>query len=283
MTATPIPRTLAMTLYGDMNISVVAERPQGRGNVRTLWFGSERRQAVYSWCGGVLAEGAQAYIVCPWVDSEGTWGTPAEGGSLSDRQAGASGGKNAVRVFEDVKKKFPERSVELLHGKMKSEEKKVAMRRFREGEADILVSTSLIEVGVDVPKARFMVIENAEKFGLAQLHQLRGRIGRGSGDSFCVVLSDSELPETVERLEAFVETESGFEIAEKDLLQRGAGELHGQRQHGIIPFRIGDMTRDGEWMAKAKRAAGALIEKDPQLQMPDHAVIRRVLAERFTL
>ncbi len=272
MTATPIPRTLAMTLYGDMDISVVAERPQGRGIVRSLWFGMDRREAVYAWCRAVLKEGAagqesgqaQVYVVCPWVDSEKTLDV-----------------KNALRVFEEVKKLFPDRVVELLHGKMRSGEKTATMRRFREGKADILVSTSLIEVGVDVPRARFMIIENAEKFGLAQLHQLRGRIGRGSGDSFCFVLSDSEFPETAERLEAFVRTESGFEIAEKDLVQRGAGELHGRKQHGAIRFRIGDLALDGALMTKAKGAARALIEKDPLLQMPEHALIKRVLAERF--
>ena len=264
MTATPIPRTLAMTLYGDMDISVVSERPGGRGSVRSLWFGTKERRAVYSWCGAVLEEGAQAYIVCPWVDSEK-----------------ASDTKNAVRVFEEVKKSFPGRGIELLHGKMRSEEKTAAMRRFREGKAEILVSTTLVEVGVDVPNARFMIIENAEKFGLAQLHQLRGRIGRGAGDSFCVVLSDSELPETAERLEVFVETESGFEIAEKDLTQRGAGELGGKKQHGMIRFRIGDLALDGALMTKAKNAAGVLIKKDPALLTSEHAIIKRKLMERY--
>lgn len=264
MTATPIPRTLAMTLYGDMDISVVSERPGGRGSIRSLWFGTKERQAVYSWCGAVLEEGAQAYIVCPWLDSE----------KVSDA-------KNAVRVFEDAKKRFPGLEVQLLHGKMRPEEKAAAMKRFRDGKAKILVSTTLVEVGLDVSNARFMIIENAEKFGLAQLHQLRGRIGRGAGDSFCVILSDSDLPETVERLEVFVETESGFDIAEKDLAQRGAGELGGKKQHGIIRFRIGDLALDGALMAKAKNAAKVLIEKDPALSMSEHAVIKRRLMERY--
>jgi len=261
MTATPIPRTLAMTLYGDMDISEIVEKPKGRLPIRTLLFRSEHHRAVYRWLENVLEEGSQAFVVCPRVD--------------------VGGEKGAIAHAEELKKVFSRRKVALLHGRMKSAEKNAVMGVFKEGKADLLVTTVLIEVGVDVPNARFMLIENAEKFGLAQLHQLRGRIGRGSEESFCVLFSDSEEPETRQRLDAFAQTESGFEIAEKDLEQRGSGELHGQKQHGLLELRIGDLVRDAELLKRAKEEARSLIEKDPELSAPANRALRRLVQERF--
>ena len=243
MTATPIPRTLAMTLYGDMDVSVIAEKPGGRAPVRTLWFRSEHRRAVYRWLEAVLEEGAQAFVVCPWVDAE--------------KDASA---KNAVAHHEELKKEFAGRKLALLHGRMKSADKNAVMRAFGAGSVDVLVSTVLVEVGVDVPRARFMIIENAENFGLAQLHQLRGRIGRGSDEAFCVLFSDSENAETAQRLGAFIETDSGFEIAEKDLAQRGAGEFCGKKQHGFLRLAIGDLVQDAELLKIAKIEARKIVE-----------------------
>ncbi len=264
MTATPIPRTLAMTLYGDMDISVIAEKPGGRTPVKTLWFREQERQAVHSWMDSVLEEKSQAFVICPWVDT-------SVGPSV----------KNATAHYETLQKEFPQRRVALLHGRMQVAEKNRVMRAFHEGQYDILVSTVLIEVGVDVPRARFMIIENAEKFGLAQLHQLRGRIGRGGGEAHCILFSESEAPETAERLDAFTMTESGFDIAEMDLAQRGAGELHGQKQHGLPQFKIGGLARDMNILLKAKGEARAILEKDPSLSMAGHRPLRKLLRGRF--
>ncbi len=264
MTATPIPRTLAMTLYGDMDISVIAEKPGGRTPVKTLWFREEERRAVHSWMDSVLGEKAQAFVICPWVDTN----------------AGPSV-KNATTHYEALRKEFPHRRIALLHGRMKAAEKNAAMRAFSEGRYDILVSTVLVEVGVDVPRARFMIIENAEKFGLAQLHQLRGRIGRGGGEAYCILFSGADAPETSERLDAFIATESGFEIAEMDLAQRGAGELHGQRQHGMPQLKIGDLARDMKIMLKAKEEAREILRKDPLFSQPANRSLRKLMSGRF--
>ncbi len=261
MTATPIPQTLAMTLYGDMDVSVVAGRPKGRGIVQTLWFQNQERRSVYSWCKKILEEGGQAFVVCPLVDAKTMRGV-----------------KSASQVYEEAQEFLSGFKIALLHGKMKSQEKSRVMRQFKEGSILALISTVVVEVGVDVPNARFMIIENAEKFGLAQLHQLRGRVGRGAGDSHCVLLSDAASQESVQRLESFVETESGFEIAEKDLVLRGAGD--GQKQHGFLKFKIGDLAKDSEIMKKAKKAADALIEKDPQLAAPEHGLIKEKRQKR---
>ena len=264
MTATPIPRTLAMTLFGDMDISVIAEKPAGRLPVKTLWFREAERRAVYRWMESVIAEGSQAFVICPWVVS-------GEGPSV----------KNATAHYEALVKEFPGRRVALLHGRMKATEKTAVMRDFRAGLYAILVSTVLVEVGVDVPHARFMVIENAEKFGLAQLHQLRGRIGRDGGESHCILFSDSEAPETTERLDAFVSTESGFEIAEMDLAQRGAGDLHGQKQHGLLRLRIGDLGRDAKIMLQAKEEARVILEKDPGLSLLANRPLKKLMGGRL--
>lgn len=254
MTATPIPRSLAMTLYGDMDISVIAEKPKGRKPVRTLWLREEQRAAVYQWLGGVLEEGGQAYVVCPLV---------------------------APGVAEKMRDRFPEFPVGFLHGRMRTDQKQKTMQDFKEAKTRILVSTTVVEVGIDVPRARFMLVENAEKFGLAQLHQLRGRVGRGEDEAYCVLFSDSDSPQAAERLEALAATGSGFEIAEKDLEQRGAGQLHGARQHGLFELRIGDLALDAQLLKMAKEDARSLIETDPKLSSPAHRALGRKVLERY--
>ena len=264
MTATPIPRTLSMTLYGDMDVSVIAERPAGREPVKTYWVGEEKRQDVYRWLDTLIGAGAQAFVVCPQIDA----GKEEEG-------------SNAVESFKRLLKVFPHRRLALLHGRMKSAEKKKAMQDFKEKRADILVSTVVVEVGVDVPNARLMLIESAEQFGLAQLHQLRGRVGRGKEESYCVVFSESANPETVQRLSAFEEMHSGFDIAEKDLEQRGSGEFFGEKQHGLPRLRIGDLSKDAGLLRKAREEARRLVEGDARLELKQNRFLKRMVQERF--
>ncbi len=263
MTATPIPRTLSMTLYGDMDISVIAERPQGRQPVKTYWVGDEKREAVYRWVDTLIAEGGQIYVVCPQIDSD-----------ASEKI------KNVHASFEKMKEIFPNRHLSLLHGRMKGSEKKKIMQAFKERKSDILVSTVVLEVGVDVPNARCILIENAERFGLAQLHQLRGRVGRGSEESYCILFSEAMGAETAERLSAFESMDSGFEIAEKDLKQRGAGEFFGQKQHGLPQLRIGDLSKDAVLLVKAKEEARRIVELDPQLLRSENRLLKQMVLDQ---
>jgi len=239
MTATPIPRTLALTLFGDLDISVIDEMPPGRMPIETKWLGEDRTHAVWEVVRGEVAAGRQAYIVYPVIEE-------------SKREL-----KAAVKQFEILSRQtFPDLRVALLHGQMASEEKETVMERFRQGEIQILVSTSVIEVGVDVPNASVMVIEHAENFGLAQLHQLRGRIGRGSQRSVCILVSPDRITdEARERLETMVRTTDGFAIAEVDLKLRGPGEFFGTRQSGLVSFRIANPIRDHDWLELARREA----------------------------
>ncbi len=264
MTATPIPRTLSMTLYGDMDISVIVERPAGRQPVKTYWVQEDKREAVYRWLDILLKEGAQAYVVCPQIDSD-----------LSQVV------KSATESFRRLSDVFPKRRLLLLHGRMKSAEKKKVMQAFKERHADLLVSTVVIEVGIDMPNARCILIENAEQFGLAQLHQLRGRVGRGSQESYCILFSESVAPEAVERLSAFESMDSGFEIAEKDLEQRKGGELFGQKQHGLPKLRIGDLSKDRFILINAKQEARQTVERDGCLQLPEHRLLKQMVCDRF--
>ncbi len=239
MTATPIPRTLALTLFGDLDISVIDEMPPGRTPIETRWLNDDKAHAAWEVVRREVAAGQQAYIVYPVIEE-------------SKREL-----KAAVKQFEILSRQiFPDLSVALLHGQMASEEKETAMERFRKGEIQILVSTSVIEVGVDVPNATVMVIEHAENFGLAQLHQLRGRIGRGSQRSVCILVSPARITdEARERLETMVRTTNGFEIAEVDLKLRGPGEFFGTRQSGLLGFHIANPIRDHELLELARREA----------------------------
>ena len=266
MTATPIPRTLAGTLYGELDVSTMEDLPEGRRPVRTLWVHEKKRTEIYRFVEGLLAEGRQAYVVCPSVDK-------SKAGSL----------KSVAETHRELSQIFGARKVAYLHGRMKPDAKKKLMADFKAGASQILVSTVVIEVGVDVPNASVMIVENAERFGLAQLHQLRGRVGRGQWDSFCILFSDTEDPEAAERLSHFEKTSSGFEIAQKDLELRGGGDLLGSRQHGLPELRIGDLSRDMEIFAKARQAAIELAQKDPDLLRPEHKFLKLEIKKRFDL
>lgn len=265
LTATPIPRTLAMTLYGDLDVSVIREMPEGRKPVKTFWVGSSKRADVYSLLESELAAGRQGYVICPLIE-EGS---------------GPSALRAAGRVSAELSELLGHRRVGLLHGRMSAPEKKKVMEDFRERKLDVLVSTVVIEVGVNVPNATMMIVENAERFGLAQLHQLRGRVGRGSQEATCVLFSDSESPETAERLGALEETSDGFEVARRDLALRGAGELAGRRQHGMPELKLGDYVRDAALLERARALAEALLEEDPELARAEHRLLRRAIAERY--
>jgi len=270
MTATPIPRTLALTAYGDLDVSVIDEMPPGRTPVRTLLRSASERRDVVSRVRSALSSGRQAYIVYPLVE---------ESEKLEEVQA-------AVQMEEQWRSALPEARVGLLHGRLKSEEKERVMRRFASGELQLLVATTVIEVGVDVPNATVMVIEHAERFGLAQLHQLRGRVGRGADASSCVLVRHGRLSRVArERLEAMVRTQDGFAIAEKDLEIRGPGDFFGTRQWGLPTFRVSHLLRDRELLERAREEARRYaeeVERDPMAGAL-RAFLRERWAERFGL
>jgi ATP-dependent DNA helicase RecG len=246
MTATPIPRSLAMTVYGDLDVSIIDELPPGRTPIETRVFGEEGRQEVKKLIAREVRAGRQIYVVYPLVEE-------SEKMDLRD----------ATRRYEYLRDQvFPKFSVGLLHGRMKPEEKEEVMRRFIAGEIQILVSTTVIEVGVDVPNASVMVVEHAERFGLSQLHQLRGRVGRGAEKSFCMLLASEKQTEVArERLGIMEETNDGFRIAEKDLEIRGPGEVMGTRQAGLPEFRIANLVRDLDILQHARREAEFYINQ----------------------
>ncbi len=239
MTATPIPRSLAMTLYGDLDLVVIDSLPPGRKPVKTVWITSDKRDRLYKFLREKVKEGRQVYVVYPLVSESDTVDLLA-----------------AEEMYERMKKEiFPDLSLGLIHGKLPPQEKEAVMKRFYEGQIDILVATVVIEVGIDVPNATVMVIEHAERFGLSQLHQLRGRIGRGEHESYCVVVSDTESETTKKRLGAFIKYTDGFRLSEVDLILRGPGEFKGERQHGPTEFKVGNPITDFEILTRAKRCA----------------------------
>ena len=258
MSATPIPRTLALMIYGDLDISVIDELPPGRTPVKTFLVGESKRQRMYGFVRAQVAEGRQVYIVCPSVEENGE----AEGGW--DLKAVT---RYARTLREQV---FPDLRVGLVHGKLKAKEKEAAMAAFAAGETDVLVATTVIEVGVDVPNASLMIVENAERFGLSQLHQLRGRVGRGKHQSWCILVSDDRAPETRARLRVLTGTTDGFKIAEEDLKLRGPGDFFGARQHGLPTFRVADLNTDTRVLKEAQEAAGEVLAADPDLSRPEH-------------
>ena len=251
MSATPIPRTLALILYGDLDVSILDELPPGRKPVETFAVPGSYHQRIYSFIRKHVQEGRQAYIVCSMVE---------ENEDLPDERKAVT--EYAKMLQEQV---FPELKVAYVHGKMKSREKEAVMAAFARRESDILVSTTVIEVGVDVPNAAVMVIENAERFGLSQLHQLRGRVGRGQHQSYCILISDSQNEETKQRLKVMTKTTDGFRIAEEDLRLRGPGDFFGERQHGLPGLRLADIGCDTALLQEAKEAAEALLFRDPEL------------------
>jgi len=250
MTATPIPRTLALTVYGDLDVSVIDEMPAGRSPVVTRIYYEQRRREAYRFLDEELKKGHQAYLVYPLVEET----------EKSDLKAAT---EMAAHIQKDI---FPHWKVGLLHGRMKADEKEAAMAAFKAHESHILISTTVIEVGVDVPNATVMVIEHPERFGLAQLHQLRGRVGRGGHQSFCILMGPRMFAdEARERLNAFARTTDGFKIAEEDLRLRGPGEFLGTRQSGLPDLRAANIIRDADLLEKARSEAFELVRQDPAL------------------
>lgn len=266
MTATPIPRTLALTFYGDLDVSILNELPKGRRPVRTVWRREEKRAPIYDFIRDEITKGRQAYVVYPLVEE-------SEKMDLADATAGYE------LLASEV---FPQHRVALMHGRMKSDEKEQTMQAFKSGEVDVLVSTTVVEVGVDVPNATIMLIEHAERFGLTQLHQLRGRIGRGSAQSTCILLTQGYLSDdAMKRVNTMIETTDGFRIAEVDLQIRGPGELYGTRQHGSLNLKIADLTTDGTILEAARKEAFQIVESDAKLEAADHRPIRDTYKKRY--
>jgi ATP-dependent DNA helicase RecG len=266
MTATPIPRTLAMTVYGDLDVSVIDELPPAKKPVRTKVFTEAQRARVYEIIRREVHKGNQAFIVYPLV---------AETGNLSLKDAT----QMAEHLRHDV---FPDYGVGLVHGRMKRVEKDRVMAAFVGRKIQILVSTTVIEVGIDIPEASLMVIEHAERFGLSQLHQLRGRVGRSDIPSYCILLAQhGGSNEARKRLRIMEETSDGFRIAEEDLAIRGPGEFMGTRQSGLPDFRVANIIRDGRLLSEARDDAFAIVNEDPQLENPDHIGLRKTLLTRW--
>lgn len=265
MTATPIPRTVTMTLFGDLDVSTLDGTPPGRQKVNTYLPTEDERQRWWEFFGKKLVEGRQGYVVAPLVDESETIAAK----SLEESyEALANGPLEAFRLG-------------LVYGRMKPEEKDAVMAEFRSGEIQVLVSTSVVEVGVDVPNATMMTIESGQRFGLAQLHQLRGRISRGKFPGYCAVFADDPSDEAAARLKALASTTDGFKLAEVDFSLRGPGELFGTRQHGLPPFRIADLQRDATVVEEARRDAQQMVNSDPGLASPTHARLRRMMLVRY--
>lgn len=266
MTATPIPRTLALILYGDMDISIIDELPPGRQPIKTSAVDSSYHARIYTFIEKEIASGRQCYIICPMVD---------ENEKNSDLQ-------NVLQYSQYLMTEvFPNRRIAYLHGKMKPKEKNEAMKKFAEGQIDILVATTVIEVGVNVPNATIMLIENAERFGLAQLHQLRGRVGRGIRKSYCILVSDSKNKLTKKRLKIMVESIDGFVIAETDLKLRGPGEFFGTRQHGLPEMKIANLYTDAKVLKEVQQCVKSRLIKDPELKLPENKILYDAMRVRL--
>jgi ATP-dependent DNA helicase RecG len=259
MTATPIPRTLAMTLYGDLDISVIDEMPKGRKPIQTVHRYDKDRLKVFGFMRKQIQEGRQVYVVYPLIEESETMDL-----------------KNLMDGFESISRAFPEYPVSIVNGNMKASDKDYEMQRFVKGETKIMVATTVIEVGVNVPNASVMVVENAERFGLSQLHQLRGRVGRGADQSYCILMTKYELSKDSRvRLETMVRTNNGFEIADVDLKLRGPGDLMGTQQSGLADLLIADLSKDAPILNMARDAAQLLLQDDPDLTQPQHAMVLR--------
>lgn len=262
MTATPIPRTLAMTLYGDLDISVIDQLPAGRKPIKTVHRFDTHRLQVNQFLREQLAAGRQVYIVYPLIEE-------SEKLDL----------KHLMDGYESISRAFPEVPLSIVHGQMKSADKEYEMQRFKKGETKIMVATTVIEVGVDVPNASVMVIENAERFGLSQLHQLRGRVGRGAEQSFCILMTGYKLGQDSKvRINTMVQTNNGFEIAETDLKLRGPGDLTGTQQSGVLDLLLADLAKDQTLLRSAREAAIKILENDPELEQPEHACVKMQVA-----
>ena len=261
LTATPIPRSLALTLYGDLDVSTLRQRPPGRGMVRTAVRSTGQRERVLTFIREECGQGKQAYVVLPVIEES----------ERADLRA-------ATTMAQSLAARWPELQVGLVHGRLKAEERDGVMRRFRSGEVKVLVATTVIEVGIDVPEATIMLIEHPERFGLAQLHQLRGRIGRGSEESYCILLAEGAAPD---RLNGFAATQDGFKIAELDLAERGMGDLIGARQSGGFEVRHAQLPADQDLLARARELAMKIIEADPALQRRENQKLRERAVARY--
>ena len=266
MSATPIPRTLALIIYGDLDVSILGEMPKGRLPVKTYAVDGSFRLRVYNFIKKHIAAGRQAYIVCPLVESS----------------EGKSEKASAIEYYDRlVNGDFRDIPTGLLYGKLKQSEKEQVMSDFKAGKLKLLVSTTVIEVGIDVPNAVVILIENAEQFGLSQLHQLRGRVGRGSEQSFCVLMTDNRSDYTKARMDAMVRTTNGFEIAQEDLELRGPGNFFGREQHGLPPLKVADIADDAGLLTEADRVSAAILSADPELTRPENELLRRNVERLF--
>lgn len=278
MSATPIPRTLALIVYGDLDVSVVDEMPPGRTPVDTFVIRNDKRERMYGFVRRQVSEGHQVYIVCPAVEEN----RGEADGEVGEETAGMD--LKAVKSYAEKLRAeiLPDLSVGLVHGKMKPKEKDAAMRAFVSGETQVLVSTTVVEVGVDVPNATLMVIEDADRFGLSQLHQLRGRVGRGAFPSFCVLITATNSLDAMRRLRTLADTKDGFRISEEDLKLRGPGDFFGNRQHGMPAMKLADLTADMRLLQEAQEAAGALLDADPALAQPENRPVLKQVQKLFS-
>ena len=267
MTATPIPRTLAMSLYGDLDISIIDSLPPGRKPVKTIHRYDNKRLSVFAFLKEQIKKGRQVYIVYPLI-----------------KESEKLDYKDLMDGYESITRSFPlpDYQISIVHGKMKSEDKSYEMERFKKGKTQIMVATTVIEVGVNIPNASVMIIESAERFGLSQLHQLRGRVGRGNEQSFCILMSSSKISTNgIKRLETMVKTNDGFKIAEADLELRGPGNLMGTQQSGILKLKIADLVKDHELLKIARDEAKSILSNDPQLNNNENQIIKRTLSSNY--
>lgn len=276
MSATPIPRTLALIIYGDLDISVIDQLPPGRTPVETYVVREDKRERMYNFVRRQVAEGRQVYIVCPAVEEDPNTALLGEASPSPDRKAVKT---YAAHLQKEV---FPNLRVEILHGKLPPRSKAEVMAAFVRGEIQVLVSTTVIEVGVDVPNASLMIVENADRFGLSQLHQLRGRVGRGKHHSYCVLITSTRSTQAIQRLRTLASTSDGFRIAEEDLKLRGPGDFFGSRQHGLPQLKLADLSGDMRLFQQAQQAAQALLEEDPPLSLPENAPVRSRVQQLFS-
>ena len=265
MSATPIPRTLALLMYGDLDVSILDELPPGREKVDTFLVGESYRARINAFIRKQVAEGHQCFVVCPAVEENSDLGIKA-----------------AAAWAETLQKTvFPDLRIALLHGQMRGDEKESVMASFARQEADVLVATTVIEVGVDVPNATLMVIEDADRFGLSQLHQLRGRVGRGSSKSYCILTTHNRNPDTIARLKALCKTNDGFRIAEEDLKLRGPGDFFGSRQSGLPAFHMADLSFDLELLKQAQEASAQWIDRSGTQDTPEANALRQRVGQLF--
>ena len=268
MSATPIPRTLALMIYGDLDVSIIDELPPGRQKVDTFAVDESYRARLNGFIRKLTGEGRQVFVVCPMVDDNDELPVPL---------------KSAEEHARTLAQEFPDLRVGCVHGRMKAKDKDAAMSAFAAGETDILVATTVIEVGVDVPNAALMIIENAERFGLSQLHQLRGRVGRGRHKSYCVMVSDADGDEVRARLKIMTQTNDGFKISEEDLRLRGPGDFFGARQHGLPEMHVADLGADVNVMQRAQDEAARVLAADPELKAPENAALKARIDRLFSL